>query len=149
MEVKSLRIEDSQTIFDWERSRLEEQGLSEIEAQMESWKSRWRMEELEHYLEQGWCFGAFSNGSLQAYVLAKVIPFFRSHTQVLWIENLGFKEEDSIKTLTKVIYSYAREKHLQSIFSEAGDFIEFSENRDSWKQVDQIFYKINTSKNED
>lgn len=149
MEIKSLRMEDAQTIFDWERLRLEEKGLAEIEVQMESWKSRWRMEELEHYLEQGWCFGSFLEGKLQAYVLAKVIPFFRSHTQVLWIENLAFNNEEALRGLTKVVYSYAREKHLQSIFAESEDFVNYSENKASWKQVDQVFFKINTSKNED
>jgi hypothetical protein len=149
MEIKSLRKEDAQIIFDWERSRLASQGLEEIEIQMESWKSRWRMEELEHYLEQGWCFGMFSGEKLQAYVLAKVIPFFRAHTQVLWVENFAFENTQGMETLTKVVYSYAREKHLQSIFCEDENFVMLSDNKDSWESVDKGFYRVKTSKNED
>lgn len=150
-EIKNLREDNSEEIFALELSLLRAKGMDELEAQMESWKSRWREESLKHYLAQGWCFGAYdeSTKKLEAYFTAKVVPFFRSYTQVLWIEHFHALNPLARDMLLEVAYKYSREKHLQMIMFDGLELN--TKEKELYKafSVDSIFTGIKTAKNKD
>lgn len=151
MEIKSLREEDIGQILGLERAELQSQGFEEIYAQMEEWKSLWREESLQHYLPKGWSFGVFDSNTkaLESYFIAKVIPFFRSYTQVLWIEHVNAKNLEHSEALFEIAYRYSREKHLQQMFFQDNAWKEFSISDKSPKKLDEEFYFIKTTRNED
>lgn len=151
VEIKSLRIEDAEQILALEREALAAQGLDEIHAQMQEWKSLWREESLKHYIPKGWSFGVFDqdSGKLQSYFIAKVIPFFRSYTQVLWIEHINANSIEQSEALFEVAYRYSREKHLQQMFFSNCSWIDFSLSGKSPKKLDEEFYYLKTTRNED
>jgi hypothetical protein len=123
MEFRVLSLGDKDTIYQFEKNRLSSE-LSEIERDLEVWKSRWRPEQLEHYLNLGWCFGAWQDQGqgeeLIGYFLAQPFLFLEGITQTLWIEHIGFKDETVRDALVDLAYRYGRDKHLQRVvFSQA------------------------------
>lgn len=83
------------------------------------WKSSFREESLNHYLNMNWCFGCFSGGALVGVILLQPMLFFNGLTQVLWVESLKALDVEVEKVLLEVSYKTAREKHLQTmVFSE-------------------------------
>lgn len=151
VEIKSLREEDIEQILNLERAKLKAQGLDEIYAQMQEWKSLWREESLRHYLPKGWSFAIFDKqtNEIQSYFIAKVIPFFRSYTQVLWIEHLNATSIEQSEALFEVAYRYSREKHLQQIFFQDISWKEFSISGKTPQALNEEFYYMKTTRNED
>lgn len=149
--VKSLRDDDVDLILQMEKKSLLDSGMDEISADMESWKSRWRQEALMHYIPKGWSFGVKEEftGEIQAYFIAKVIPFFRSYTQVLWIERFHSSNSLAREQLLEVAYKYAREKHLQMILFDG--FQLNSQESELYKSfpVEVNWTGIKTAKNKD
>ena len=145
-QMQSLRPEDLESILALEKSKALADGSDEIEASMKEWSSRWRREALEHYLPLGWSFGVFDNDKLQSYVIAKVIPFFRSYTQVLWIENITTKDKLDKAQLMDVLYKYSKEKHLQYVMMDEN--INISElNLDiPLEEISDRFFQVRTTK---
>ena len=149
--IKGLREKDVDKILKFERMGLRMDGLGELEAQMEEWKSRWREEALYHYLPQGWSFGSFDEvtGELEAYFIGKVIPFFRSYTQVLWVERIHSDNPQMKMELIEVAYRYAREKHLQQVMFEGNEYRNLEVAGKCAQAAGGEFYIIKTTKNED
>ena len=150
-EIKNLRSEDRDLLLSLERKHLRAQQMDELEAQMQEWKSRWREEALDHYLPQGWSFGIFDSatGELQAYFIAKVIPFFRSYTQVLWVERFFSSSPAMQQDLLELIYRYAREKHLQQVMFEGEQFADMEIVGKRSQALTAAFHILKTTRNED
>lgn len=86
---------------------------------MSSWNARWRGESLDHYLPQGWSFGAFAPaGHLKGFVLAQPILFHRGLTQTLWIECVEAEDQDVARALVDTVSKWARDKHFQCVLLE-------------------------------
>lgn len=92
-----------------------------MEHEMSSWTAPWRQEALNHYLPQGWSFGAFEGGELKAYVLGQPFLFYRGLTQTLWIEHVSYSEAKSALAVLDVAHRWARDKHLQCVLLENGE----------------------------
>lgn len=120
LEVRILLLDkDRDTIVAFEKARLEKTGGDPMEKEMSTWSARWRPEALNHYLPQGWSFGAFtSDGKLTAYVLGQPFLFFRGLTQTLWLEHAGFTDREAMLKVLDVAHRWARDKHLQCVLMD-------------------------------
>ena len=115
---------DLEEILAFEKAKLQETILDEMEREMKSWNSRWRQESLEHYLPLGWSFlvrdrsqsSSFSDeGLLVGYFLAQPLLFFDANTQNLWLEHIQFSTLQARDELCELAYKMSREKHFQQV----------------------------------
>lgn len=118
LEVRILLLADQDAVTSFEKTKAEATQFDAMEREMQSWSARWRSEALAHYLPQGWSFGAFRAGKLEAYVLAQPFIFFRGLTQTLWIEHVGFASPEAALQVLDVAHRWARDKHLQCVLLE-------------------------------
>jgi hypothetical protein len=115
MDLTVLKPKDHDAVLAFERNRAESSIQDPIERELASWKARWRPEQLTHYLNLGWSFGAWENEQLRGYVLAQPLLFFRGLTQSLWIETMTFETKEIGEALLESIYRWARDKHFQTV----------------------------------
>lgn len=105
------------------KQRLSERTSDPLECEMQSWSARWRGEALDHYLSQGWSYGALKQHALQGYLLAQPLLFFRGLTQTLWVEHLESYTPEVSYHLLDSAYRWARDKHFQCLLIEATEAI--------------------------
>jgi predicted N-acetyltransferase YhbS len=110
-----LKAADQDTILAFERARAELSILDPMERELQSWKARWRPEQLTHYLALGWSFGAWDEGRLIGYVLTQPFLFFRGLTQTLWVEHLSYTSPEIGEALIESVCKWARDKHFQTV----------------------------------
>lgn len=116
MELKVLHLENKPALIHLEQSLLESSELNEIERELQGWNAPWREEALNHYLPLGWSFGIWGEGHhLKGYLLAQPFLFFQGLSQVLWVEHLAFKDEETAHKLVEIAYRWSRDKHLQKV----------------------------------
>lgn len=131
--IKVLRVDDLESILAYERKCLEQQIPEAVERELASWHAPWRREALEHFLPLGWSFAIWEKeySGLMGYVLAQPLLFFNGFTQSLWVERLGFSNEDVARQLVDVVGKTCKEKHFQKIIFN--DYSEFEFALDSNK----------------
>lgn len=148
--IKVLRDVDVPHILDFERQKLKSRGLSEPEVELNSWESSWRTESLDFYLGSGWSFakwqGVEGESTLLAYFLAQPLLFFRSMTQTLWIERLGYVQLEHAKDLFDVAFRLSREKHLQKLILKGEN--DLIQHLTDWEfsKIGEQMYEFKTSK---
>ncbi|MCB0393319.1 MAG: hypothetical protein KDD25_02095 [Bdellovibrionales bacterium] len=134
MNLKILTPSDIDQVLSFERDRLEGDDL---EKSMAEWSSLWREEALRHYLPLGWSMGIENEKKeLVSYFLGQVLLFVEGMTQTLWVENIGFKNDEALHKIIDSAIRYARDKHLQRVMIPK----QFSKNL--------IGYKVSGHQNE-
>lgn len=117
------------TIRAFELKNLEHKIADPMEREMYSWNAPWRDESLNLYLKTGWSVGLWDSAEKKiflGYFLAQPLLFYRGLTQVLWVEVVSARDENTRMHLIETAVKYARDKHLQSAFiHEAGEIQEF------------------------
>ena len=122
MEIKVLEFSQAEEVMAYEKARLSHLSLEEQELAV--WDAVWREESLEHYLPQGWSFGAWEEGGqLVGYCLAQPFLFFRGMTQTLWVEHMAFDVSRVGQSLVDVIVGWGRSKHMQKVLFRESDQI--------------------------
>jgi hypothetical protein len=117
--VRILLPQERDAILNSAKERFKARFANPMEAEMQSWSARWRAEALDHYLPQGWCFGAFSPTEENlGFVLAQPFLFYRGLTQTLWVEHLEATTTDVGQRLLDTVYRWSRDKHLQCVLVE-------------------------------
>jgi len=111
-----LRPDHKDLLLNFENNKMGESPT--LEEQMKTWDAPWRAESLDHYLPLGWSFAVSNGESLQGYLLAQPLLFFRGLTQTLWVEWMSSNDKGSSQKLVEVIYRWARDKHFQMIVME-------------------------------
>ena len=118
-ELRILLPENKEAILNLGRQRLARDVADEMEREMLGWNARWRPEALDHYLPQGWSFGAFNaQNELEGALLAQPYLFHRGLTQTLWIEEILVNDTTSAHALLETAYRWARDKHFQTVLAE-------------------------------
>ena len=117
-ELRILQPSDREAVIDFAKRQLAAATADPMEREMQSWSARWRSEALDHYLPQGWSFGAFQEGRLHGFILAQPILFFRGLTQTLWIEHLEGDGPEATDQLFDCALRWARDKHFQCVVRE-------------------------------
>ena len=112
-EIKILTLENLDEIMAFEMPRLTGEGF---EREMASWHAPWRKEALSHYLPLGWSFVKKVDQKIVGYVLAQPFLFYKSWTQVLWLEHVSAVDTQTGLEMIHVAYRWARDKHLQKVF---------------------------------
>ena len=125
MQIRILLENDRETIMEFEKTRLQKTVSDPMEREMKSWDARWRKEALDHYLPQGWSFGAFENEKLQGYFIGQPYIFHRGLTQTLWIEHLSYLSPAVANQLIETAHKWSRDKHLQTVLMENKPETEF------------------------
>jgi hypothetical protein len=118
MELSLLLPAHRDAVLVFARAVAATPGHDEMELEMQSWSARWRPEALDHYLPQGWSFGAFERGELKGFILTQPYLFHRGLTQTLWVEELLAVDEATEKMLLDTVYAWARDKHFQCVLIE-------------------------------
>jgi len=121
-QIRILELSDVTLVHEFSRRGLREKISNEMEREMFSWNAAWREESLRHYLSTGWSVGVFEADELKGYFLAQPILFMGNLTQVLWIEHLEATLPQDQDLLLDTATRYAREKHLQSVLQNHGDW---------------------------
>jgi hypothetical protein len=123
--LRVIQPADLEEIIDFEKSKLRETIVDEMDRELHSWNARWRQESLQHYLPMGWSFLArdrnlqssfSSEGQLVGYFLAQPLLFFDGQTQSLWVEHMQYATLQSRDELCELAYKLSREKHFQKVF---------------------------------
>lgn len=124
LHTQVLMIGDLDEILQFEKTKLQESTIEEVERDIKSWSARWRAEFLAHYLPIGWSFlvrdrsqkSSFSDeGLLIGYFLAQPLLFFDGQMQSLWMEYIQFSTLQARDELCDLAYKLAREKHFQKV----------------------------------
>lgn len=122
--LRVIQPADLDEILDFERAKLKESIVDEMERELKSWNSRWRQESLNHYLPMGWSFLArdrnlsssfSSEGLLVGYFIAQPLLFFDGNTQSLWVEHMQYNTLQARDELCELAYKLSREKHFQKV----------------------------------
>ena len=162
--LRVLRSEDREILDQFEVQKIQED--KDPLGFMKSWSAPWRSESLDHYLNLGWSMGYFEGESVQGYILAQPLLFFRGHTQSLWLETLrvqsvsGTFNDNISQTLFEALVKVSKEKHLQQVlfhrslledfkcFSQIFERKEetFQDKEESYIQSDQGYFFIKTTK---
>ena len=103
---------------------------------------------MNHYLPQGWSFGAFgADGRTRGFVLAQPFLFHRGLTQTLWVETLEFDDAAVAKALVDTVYRWSRDKHLQCVLVESTPATQFVlEGWPSARVVDGSLVELRTAR---
>jgi len=118
-EIRLLQITDKDQLLQFSRALLAMEVLDPAEREMQSWSAGWRAEALDHYLPQGWSFGAYDEqGSLIGFVLCQPLLFHRTHAQTLWVEHLAALDDGIALELTTTVQRWAKDKHFQCVLGE-------------------------------
>jgi hypothetical protein len=112
-EIKILTAENLEEILNFEMAKLPGEG---IEREISSWHAPWRKEALEHYIPRGWSFAKRVDGKVVGYVIAQPLLFFKSWTQVLWVEHVSAETEAIGVEMIMIAYRWAKDKHLQKVY---------------------------------
>ena|SRR5665213_1611956 len=121
LDLRILLPAHKDALMEFAKRQLSARVKDPMDSEMQSWSARWRGEALDHYLPQGWSFGAYRGEELCGFLLAQPILFFRGLTQTLWIE-LVESESDAVRTqLIDCAQRWARDKHLQCALYEQDD----------------------------
>lgn len=123
LDIRILLDSDKEELLAFAKDRLAEQSGNPIESELAAWTARWRGEALDHYLKQGWSFGAFENGRLRGFVLAQPYLFHRGLTQTLWVEWLDGENPETAGRLLETVHQWARDKHFQCVLLEPTELI--------------------------
>jgi hypothetical protein len=134
--VRILLPTDRDFVLNFSKERLRKATDNSMEGEMQSWTAPWRIEALDHYLPQGWCFGAFDGDQLQGYVLAQPFLFFRGRTQTVWIEHVEVADKASRPLLLETIYRWSRDKHMQCLIVEKSEDI--ANALESWPNIHEV-----------
>lgn len=126
IDIRILLESHKDEILDFAKDRLAEQTGNPIESELAAWTARWRGEALDHYLKQGWSFGAFENQLLKGFILAQPYLFHRGLTQTLWVEWLDAENSEIARKLLETVHHWARDKHFQCILLEPTELIRLS-----------------------
>jgi len=94
MDLVILKPMDQDAVLAYARGRAELSESDPMERELASWQARWRPEQLNHYLQLGWCFGAKQMESSSVFLLAQPLLFFRGLTQTLWVETIETDNAD-------------------------------------------------------
>lgn len=116
---KILTEADVQRVFEFEQAlQLEGASFDEV---MKSWSAPWRVESLEHYAKTGWSFYLESaqDQSVQGFILAQMVVFFRGFTQTLHVEHVSGATPEVRAQLIEIACRWAKDKHLQRVFLPA------------------------------
>lgn len=134
-EIRILLPAHKDDLLAFAKTQIEEPD--EMEREMHAWTARWRGEALDHYLPQGWSFGAFDGGEkIQGFLLAQPYLFHRGLTQTLWVEQFNFANLNVAHALLDTAYRWARDKHFQCVLIEERPEIQ-SLLRD-WRQAHPV-----------
>lgn len=114
-DVKLLMEEHCESIIAFEKNKLANEGLSDLEIEMKSWDFPWRMESLKHYSSLGWSFVALQDSQVVGYILGQPLLYFNNWTQTLWIEFLSYQTDEVANALMDVSVRWAKTKHLQKV----------------------------------
>lgn len=145
-DVKVLSEPDRELILNFEKKKLEDSQLSEIEREMKSWDQPWREESLDHYLKLGWSFVARVEGRVVGYILCQPLLFFKNYTQSLWVEYTSFEDEECGQHLIDTACRWAKSKHLQKVFvNEERHKLEWIQKNYPAVKSD-TFYHLSTTK---
>ena len=126
--IKVLRLQDLDSIIQYEQKCLEQQIDDPIKRSMVSWNASWRQEALEYYLPKGWSFAVWGGEyqDLQGYLLAQPMLFVNSFTQSLWVETVSFLTSETAIQLIDVAYRTCREKHFQKVLFKDAEILRFA-----------------------
>ena len=123
--LRVIKEEEIEEIISFEKKKLFETVVDEMDREIQSWNSRWRKESLQHYVPIGWSFLVRdtsqpglegTEGALVGYFLAQPLLFLDGQTQSLWLEHLQFNSLQVRDELCQLAYKLAREKHLQKVY---------------------------------
>lgn len=112
---------DIPDIISFEKKKLDESTLSEVEKSIQSWNAKWREEFLQHYAKTGWSFVCVdedqksSQNKIHGYFLGQAILFLDGQMQTLWVEHLSFNSLKTRDELCEIAYKLSREKHFQRV----------------------------------
>lgn len=112
-EIKIINLDNLDEIMDFEMRQLTGEGF---EREMKAWHAPWRKEALQHYLPLGWSFIKKVNGQIVGYVIAQPLLFYKSWTQVLWVEHVSALDPAVGSEMIQIAYQWAKDKHLQKVF---------------------------------
>lgn len=122
--LRVIQPDDLDEVLQFEKAKLQETITDEMERELKSWNSRWRIESLNHYLPMGWSFLArdrnlkssfSSEGLLVGYFIAQPLLFFEGQTQTLWVEHMQYNTLQARDELCELAYKLSREKHFQKV----------------------------------
>jgi hypothetical protein len=120
-DLRILQLSDREAVMDFAKHQLAFRISDPMEREMQSWSARWRGEALDHYLPQGWSFGAFKDGKLQGFILAQPVLFYRGLTQTLWVEHVESELPEVAAQLLDCAQRWARDKHFQCVVHQGPD----------------------------
>jgi hypothetical protein len=118
LDLRILQPADKEAVMEFGKRQLAARVSDPAELQIQSWNARWRPEALDHYLGQGWSFGAYQNEALLGFVLGQPLLFFRGLTQTLWLETVEAANPQIRAQLIECCQRWARDKHLQCVLLE-------------------------------
>jgi hypothetical protein len=121
MDLRILLPAHKDAVIEFGKKQLSERVHDPMEREMQSWNARWRGEALDHYLPQGWSFGAFKGDKLCGFILGQPLLFFRGMMQTLWLECVVADGEETRALLIDCAQKWARDKHFQCALCEDGD----------------------------
>jgi hypothetical protein len=118
LDLRILFPADKEALLAFAKRQLAASVEDTMEREMQSWNARWRGEALDHYLTQGWSYGAFVNDELRGFLLGQPLLFYRGLTQTLWVEHVEADSPATTLQLLDAAYKWARDKHLQCVVVE-------------------------------
>jgi hypothetical protein len=143
--AKVLKIQDLETVYLFEQQKYK--NLPEAERMFLEWKSSWRKESLEHYLNLSWSMATYDeSGVLQGYFLAQPFLFTEGLTQTLWIEHLSYKSDSVAEELLDLIYRYARDKHLQRVLFNSNEDLNHIAKKFKFSNESKNYFEVYTTK---
>jgi hypothetical protein len=110
------QLDDVESVFSYESSKMHDPSLGEIENQILIWDSHFRKESLEHYFKLGWSFLALDpQNKVVGFFMGQPLLFVDKQTQSLWIEYVSADNADIFTELVDIAYRLSREKHFQRV----------------------------------
>lgn len=111
-----IQITEIDEIILFEKEKLKETFLEEVDQELYSWNARWRKESLEYYVPIGWSFLVREESTFLGYFIAQPLLFLDAQTQSLWVEHLQYKTFEARDVLCEMVYKLGREKHFQKVY---------------------------------
>jgi hypothetical protein len=115
-ELRVLLPSDREALHAFARANLAKAVRDPMEAEMQSWTARWRLEALDHYLKLGWSYGCFDiEGRVRGFLLAQPFVFQGGHTQTLWVEHVEAADNETAAALIDCAVHWAKDKSFQRV----------------------------------
>ncbi len=119
VQYRIAQLADVDNVFEFAEERLKQSIPDDMERMIKIWESRFRKEALNHYLNSGWSFVAYTQEGnkevLNGFFLGQPLLFFEGHTQTLWIEDVQANNSKIKDELVEIAYKLSRDKHLQRV----------------------------------